>query len=660
VLVRATRGQRVTSGVVKEAVRITLPDRSRREFPKGITLKNIIEEWNRSLLSQSIAGKVNGEVVDLTSPLNQDSTVELISIGSAEAVDICRHSASHVLAQAVTELFPEVKVGIGPPIEGGFYYDFQRDIPFTPEDLKKIETRMGEIIEKDEPFLRTECSKDEAIKLFSQRNERLKVEIIEEKADNGAVCYQNGSFVDFCRGPHLPSTGKIKAFKLLSVAGAYWKGDEKNPMLQRIYGTAFFTQEELEAYLQQMEEAKRRDHRKLGRELGLFSVEEKGGPGLVYWHPKGALICHLIEEFLIREHLKRGYHLLKTPHIAPADLWKASGHFRFYRDYMYTLPIEDEEYVLKPMNCVGHILIYKSRLHSYRELPIRYAEMGTVYRYEKSGVLHGMLRVRGFTQDDAHIFCTPEQLPEEIVGLLDFTRFLLSTFGFEEYKVELSVRDPADKGSYAGGDEEWEMAERALVDALEKRSLSYKRREGEAVFYGPKIDIKLIDSLGRGWQATTIQFDFNIPRHLEVNYIGKDSKEHSVFLIHRAILGSLERFVGILIEHYNGCFPLWLAPTQVVIIPVSDRYSEYARRVSSQLEPHQLRIEVDLRNEKVGYKVREAELQKIPYMLVVGEREEQKGTIAVRSRKEGDLGSFSLESFIDKIKEEIDRRALTP
>ena len=645
---------------MKEAVRITLPDGSQGEFPKGTTLKRVIEECNKGLLSQAIAGKVNGEVVDLSHPLQKDSTVEIISIGSAEAVEICRHSASHVLAQAVTELFPEVKVGIGPPIEGGFYYDFQRDAPFTPEDLKKIEARMKEIIERDESFVRIECSKEEAIKLFNQKKEQLKVDVIEEKADKRAICYQNGSFVDFCRGPHLPSTGKIKAFKLLNVAGAYWKGDERNPLLQRIYGTAFFTQEELEAYLQRLEEAKRRDHRKLGRELGLFSVEEKGGPGLVYWHPKGALICHLIEEFWIGEHLKRGYQLVKTPHIARADLWNASGHFRFYREYIYTLSIEDEEYVLKPMNCLGHILIYKSRLHSYRELPIRYAEMGTVYRYEKSGVLHGMLRVRGFTQDDAHIFCTPEQLVGEIVELLDLTRFLLSTFGFEEYKVELSVRDPVDKGSYAGGDEDWERAERALVDALEKRSLSYKRQEGEAVFYGPKIDIKLIDSLGRGWQVTTIQFDFNLPRHLEVNYIGSDSKEHPVVLIHRAILGSLERFVGILIEHYNGSFPLWLAPTQVVIIPVSDRYGDYARKVSSHIEAHQLRIEADLRNEKVGYKIREAELQKIPYMLIVGEREEQKGTIAVRSRKEGDLGSFSLESFIERIKEEIDSKALTP
>lgn len=644
---------------MKEAVRITLPDGSRGEFLKGTTLKSVIEEWNRELLSHAIAGKVNGEVVDLSYYLQQDSTVELISIGSPEALEICRHSASHVLAQAVTELFSEVKVGIGPSIEEGFYYDFQRDVPFTLEDLKKIEARMKEIIEKDEPFVRFECSKEEAITLFSQKNERLKVEVIEEKADKRAICYQNGSFLDFCRGPHLPSTGKIKAFKLLSVAGAYWKGDESNPMLQRIYGTAFFSQEELEAYLQQLEEAKRRDHRKLGRQLGLFSIEERGGPGLIYWHPKGALVCHLIEQFLIEEHLKRNYQLVKTPHIAPADLWKASGHLRFYKEYIYTLTIEDKEYVLKPMNCLGHILIYKSHLHSYRELPIRYAEMGTVYRYEKSGVLHGMLRVRGFTQDDAHIFCTPEQLPEEIVGLLDFTKFLLSTFGFEEFKVALSVRDPADKGSYAGGDEEWERAERALVDALEKRSLSYKREEGEAVFYGPKIDIKLIDSLGRGWQVTTIQFDFNLPRHLKVNYIGNDSKEHAVFLVHRAILGSLERFVGILIEHYNGCFPLWLAPTQVVIIPVSDRYGEYARKVSSQLEAHQLRTELDLKNEKVGYKVREAELQKIPYMLIVGQREEQQGTIAVRSRKGGDLGSFSLESFIARIKEEIDQRALT-
>jgi len=431
-------------------------------------------------------------------------------------------------------------------------------------------------------------------------------------------------------------------------------------MLQRIYGTAFFSEEELEEYLNKVEEAKKRDHRLLGKELELFSIPEEGGPGLVYWHPRGAMIYQIIEDFWKKEHLARGYKLVKTPHIARADLWKASGHYEFYREFMYTLSIEDEEYVLKPMNCPLHILIYKSKRRSYRELPIRFAEMGTVYRYERSGVLHGTLRVRGFTQDDAHIFCTPEQLPEEILGVLDLANHILSTFGFDRFDVELSVRDPAKKEKYAGSDDEWLQAENALEQALKKRGISYRRMEGEAVFYGPKIDIKLIDSLGRGWQATTIQFDFNLPRRLGVYYIGSDSKEHPVFMVHRAILGSLERFIGTLIEHYKGAFPVWLSPVQIIVIPIADRHHPYARKVAEVLKKEGLRVEIDDRSEKVGYKIREAQLAKIPFMLILGDKEEAEGNVAVRNRLKGDIGRFSLEVFISEIKDLIDKKALTP
>jgi len=641
-----------------EEIKIELSEGKEITVSKGTTLKEVASLVG---IVDAIAAKSGeGRLIDLSSSLTTSARVEFITPSSPEAVEILRHSAAHVLAQAVCELFPGVKVGIGPAIEDGFYYDFLKDTPFTQEDLKRIEKRMREIISADIPIRRKELTKEEAIKLFSDMGQDLKVELIEERGGEVVSVYEQGGFIDFCRGPHLPSTGFIKAVKVLKSSGAYWKGDERNPMLQRIYGTAFFSEEELEEYLNKVEEAKKRDHRLLGKELELFSIPEEGGPGLVYWHPRGAMIYQIIEDFWKKEHLARGYKLVKTPHIARADLWKASGHYEFYREFMYTLSIEDEEYVLKPMNCPLHILIYKSKRRSYRELPIRFAEMGTVYRYERSGVLHGTLRVRGFTQDDAHIFCTPEQLPEEILGVLDLANHILSTFGFDRFDVELSVRDPAKKEKYAGSDDEWLQAENALEQALKKRGISYRRMEGEAVFYGPKIDIKLIDSLGRGWQATTIQFDFNLPRRLGVYYIGSDSKEHPVFMVHRAILGSLERFIGTLIEHYKGAFPVWLSPVQIIVIPIADRHHPYARKVAEVLKKEGLRVEIDDRSEKVGYKIREAQLAKIPFMLILGDKEEAEGNVAVRNRLKGDIGRFSLEVFISEIKDLIDKKALTP
>jgi threonyl-tRNA synthetase len=638
-------------------IKIAVPEGEKITVSKETTLGEVA---SLAGIKEAIAGKIDGNLVDLSFRLTVDTRVAFITPSSPEALEILRHSAAHVLAQAVCELFPGVKVGIGPAIEDGFYYDFLKATPFTKEDLEKIEKRMKDIVAADLPIKRKKMSKDEAIKLFSSMGQDLKAELIEERGGEMVSLYEQGGFIDFCRGPHLPSTGFIKAIKVIKSSGAYWKGDERNPMLQRIYGTAFFSREELEGYLNKLEEAKKRDHRLLGKELELFSIPEEGGPGLVYWHPKGAIIYQIIEDFWKKEHLARGYQLVKTPHIARAGLWKASGHFQFYREFMYTLSIEDEEYVLKPMNCPLHILIYKSKRRSYRELPLRFAEMGTVYRYERSGVLHGTLRVRGFTQDDAHIFCTPEQLPEEILAVLDLTNHILSTFGFDKFDVELSVRDPANKNKYAGSDEEWAQAEAALEAALDKQRLSYRRMEGEAVFYGPKIDIKLIDSLGRGWQATTVQFDFNLPQRLAVNYIGADSKEHPVFMVHRAILGSLERFIGTLIEHYKGAFPLWLSPVQVVVIPIADRHHPYARKVFDMLKKEGFRVELDGRSEKVGYKIREAQLARIPFMLIVGDKEETQGNVSVRNRVKGDTGKSTLKEFISEIKDIIDKKALAP
>ena len=573
-------------------------------------------------------------------------------------LEILRHSTSHVMAQAVKRLFPDVKVAIGPAIENGFYYDFDKAEPFTQEDLGLIEEEMAKIVKEDLPIVREEIPREEAVAMFREAGEAYKAELIEDMPEDEVVSlYRQGEFVDLCRGPHLESTGKIKAFKLLSVAGAYWRGDEKNKMLQRIYGTAFPTVEELDRHLEMLKEAEKRDHRRLGRDLDIFSIHEEGGAGLVYWHPKGGIIRKIIEDFWRDEHLKRGYDLVFSPHIAKKDLWEISGHWGWYRENIYSpIDIDGVEYILKPMNCPFHILMYKTRTRSYRDLPLRWAELGTVYRYERSGVLHGMLRVRGFTQDDAHLFMRPDQLEEEIIGVIDLVKFMMEAFQYKEYEFELSVRDPNRKQEYAGSDDIWDLAENALISAMNKAGIEFRRMEGEAKFYGPAIDVHIKDALGRGWQGPTIQVDFNLPQRFGLYYIGEDNAQHQPVMIHRTVLGSMERFVAGLIEHYNGAFPVWLAPSQVRIIPIADRHIEYAKRVEKAFRDLNLRVETDARPEKVGYKIREAQLEKVPYMIIVGDKEVSEEKISVRSRSEGDLGQMAMEEFTSRILKEISER----
>lgn len=576
-------------------------------------------------------------------------------VNSEEDKEILRHSTSHVMAQAVRRIFPEVKIAIGPAIENGFYYDFDKAEPFTQEDLALIEDEMRKIVKEDLPIVREEVPREEALKLFDEAGEIYKVELIRDMPDAETVSlYRQGEFVDLCRGPHVESTGKIKEFKLLNVAGAYWRGDEKNKMLQRIYGTAFPTKGELDHYLEMLEEAEKRDHRRLGKELDIFSLHEEGGAGLVYWHPKGGIIRKVIEDFWRDEHLKRGYDLVFSPHIAKRDLWEISGHWGWYRDNMYSpIDIDGVEYLLKPMNCPFHILMYKTRTRSYRDLPLRWAELGTVYRYERSGVLHGMLRVRGFTQDDAHLFMRPDQLEDELVGVIDLVKFMMTSFGYREYDFELSVRDPLKKEQYVGSDDVWELAENALVSAMEMAGVKFRRMEGEAKFYGPAIDVHIKDALGRGWQGPTIQVDFNLPERFDIHYIGEDNAPHRPVMIHRTVLGSMERFVAGLIEHYSGAFPVWLAPVQARIIPIADRHSDYAKNVEKAFRNLDLRVETDARPEKVGYKIREAQMEKIPYMIIVGDKEVDDEKISVRSRSEGDIGVMALPEFLARITQEI-------
>ncbi len=580
-----------------------------------------------------------------------------------EALEIVRHSTSHLMALAVSELFPEVHLGIGPPTSEGFYYDFQTPHRFTEEDLPKIEEKMQELKDRDLAYEPSIVNQDEALQLFQRQGEELKTELIRERDGQVLSCYKLGGLVDFCTGPHVVSTSSLGSFKLLSLAGSYWRGDEEREQLQRIYGTAFLEDEELQDHLQNLEEARKRDHRRLGKELNLFSIQDSVAPGLIFWHPRGARLRAIIEEFLRRELEMRGYQFVYTPHIAKSDLWKISGHYEYFREHMYTIPVDEQEYVLKPMNCPGHILIYKSDKRSYRELPVRFAEFGTVYRYEKSGTLHGTLRVRGFTQDDAHIFCRPDQVLDEVVQTLDLAEHVLESFGFNSYQVTLSVWDPAKVQDYAGTPEDWENAEAVLIQALNCKGWTYERCEGEAAFYGPKIDVSLIDALGRSWQMSTFQFDFSLPERFKVTYVGSDSKDHSVVMIHRALLGSLERFVGILTEHYAGAFPIWLAPVQVVIIPISEKHHGYAAQVESEVRERgaaHIRVDVDLRNEKVGYKIRNAQLQKIPYMLIVGDREVGDHTVAVRNRFEGDQGAMKVDEFVDLIQDFVDKKVTKP
>jgi threonyl-tRNA synthetase len=666
-----------------ETIHITMPDGAIREVPLGTTAGEIAQQISPRLAKEALVARIspadgpagtpahassgdssgptaNGEgfLIDLRAPIDHDVRLSILTPKDPEAIQVLRHSAAHLLAAAVLELFPNVKLGIGPPIETGFYYDFVREERFTPEDLERIEKKMRELAAQDMPNERKMMPKPEALELYRKWDQEFKCELVEEKAVESMVSfYTTGKFIDFCRGPHIPSTGRIRAFKLMSVAGAYWKGQEGNPQMQRIYGACFYTQQELDDHLHKLEEAKRRDHRRIGPELDLFSIQEEAGPGLIFWHPKGGLIRKLMEDWLRDELLRRGYDLVYTPHIMRLDLWKTSGHADFYRENMFgPLEVEKADYQLKPMNCPGHILIYKSRLRSYRELPVRLAELGTVYRYERSGVLHGLLRVRGFTQDDAHIFCMPEQVESEIEACIDFAFAVMQTFGFSQYVVELSDWDPAQAENYAGSPDDWARSTHALQNTLTKLGVPFKRMEGEAAFYGPKIDVKLIDAIGRPWQLTTVQFDFNLPGRFGLEYVGEDGNRHRPLMVHRALWGSVERFFGILIEHYAGAFPVWLAPVQTEVLPLSEKFSDYAKKVMDELRARGFRAHLDERNEKLQAKIRDAQMQKIPYMLVVGGKEAEAGTVSVRHQSKGDLGPRPLAEFLSDLRKQVDER----
>ena len=615
---------------------ITLPDGSQQTVPAGTKPIDIAMGISPRLADAAIVARVNGELYDLTRPFESDATFEILTSKNPESLQVYRHSTAHLLAAAVLELYPETQLGIGPPTDVGFYYDFDRQTKFTPDDLAKIEARMHEIQARNLPFERQMIPKQAGLEKY--KGDWMKRELIEERAGDVFSEYTLGPhFIDFCRGPHVPSTEKLKIFKLLSIAGAYWKGDEKNPQLQRIYGTAFFSKKDLDEYLNKLEEAKKRDHRKLGQELDLFSIQELAGPGLIFFHPKGGAIRKVIEDWMREEYVKRGYSLVYTPHIARSDLWKTSGHYNFYADNMFArMELDDAEYQLKPMNCPFHILIYRDRMRSYRDLPVRLGELGTVYRYERSGTMHGLMRVRGFTQDDAHIFCTPDQIENEVVDCLQFAIDTLNAYGFTEYEAELSTWDGGASGKYDGTADQWDMAEKALHRATDRLKMKVKISPDEAAFYGPKIDVKLVDAIGRLWQLSTVQFDFTLPRRFGLEYIAEDGKQHQPLMVHRALYGSIERFFGILIEHYAGAFPVWLAPVQAIVLPITDKQGEYAKEVYGKLKAAGFRVELDERSEKVNFKIREAQMAKIPYMLVVGEREAAAGQVSVRNRKQGD------------------------
>jgi threonyl-tRNA synthetase len=640
-------------------IEITLPDGGKQSVEAGSRPIDIARSISPRLADAAIVAKVDGELFDLTRPIEKDAALQILTARDPEALYVYRHSTAHLLAAAVLELYPETKLGIGPPIDNGFYYDFDRPVPFTPEDLEKIEKKMWEIRERHVPYQRVLTRKDEGLRKYSEA--WMKCQLIEERADAIFTEYTLGpQFIDFCRGPHLPDTSKIKAFKLLSIAGAYWKGDEHNKQLQRIYGTAFFTQKDLDEHLKQIEEAKKRDHRKLGRELDLFSIQELAGPGLIFFHPKGGIIRKQLEDWMRDQYLKRGYSLVYTPHVARFDLWKTSGHANFYAQNMFTrMELDDAEYQIKPMNCPFHILIYADRQRSYRDLPVRLGELGTVYRYERSGTLNGLFRVRGFTQDDAHIFCTPEQIEDEVVACLQFAIDTLAAYGFDRYEAELSTWDGGASGKYAGSADQWKAAENALSRATARLNVKAKMIPDEAAFYGPKIDVKLVDAIGRPWQLSTVQFDFNLPARFQLEYIGEDGQKHQPVMVHRALYGSIERFFGILIEHYAGAFPVWLAPVQAIVLPITDRQTDYARAVRKQLDEAGIRATVDDRSEKVNLKIRDAQMQKIPYMLVVGGREQENGQVAVRNRKHGDQGARPVADFIAQIRALIDTKAVS-
>jgi threonyl-tRNA synthetase len=622
-----------------------------KSYSSGITPGDILQDLGIGNGREIVAADFNGHSIDLSTPLTESGSLDFIVVRSPKGLDILRHSAAHVMAQAVKELFPDAKVTIGPAIEDGFYYDFDTSRPFTPEDLEKIENRMQEIVKGRLPFRRFVLPRDEATRFFQEKNETYKVELIRDINEEELSLYTQGDFTDLCRGPHIPDSGFIKGFKLTKVAGAYWRGDERNPMLQRIYGTAFPSRDELKNYLRLIEEAKKRDHRKIGRELDLFSIVEDVGPGLVIWHPKGAMLRYIIEDFERVEHFKRGYQLVQGPQILKRELWEKSGHFDNYRDNMYFTTVDETEYGIKPMNCLAHMMIYRSKIRSYRDLPLRFFELGTVHRHEKSGVLHGLLRVRQFTQDDAHILCRPEQLNDEILGIINFVRDVMGMFGFE-YTMELSTRPEKSIGT----DEDWERATNALENALKQLQVDYEINEGDGAFYGPKIDIKLKDALSRSWQCATIQCDFTLPDRFDLTYVDSDGQRKRPVMIHRVVLGAIERFIGVLIEHYAGAFPLWLAPVQVVIMTITDRQDAYAEAIAQKLKDQGVRLEADLRNEKIGFKIREARNQKIPYMIVIGDKEMDTGTIAVRKRGQDLTKNYSLEEFIAQFRDEVDKR----
>lgn len=636
------------------SIAVSISGGEAKSFPAGIAAQDALKELiSGKQRKQAVAIRCNGKAADLSAPLREDAALELITAESEEGLHILRHSAAHIMAQAVKELFGQkVQVTIGPAIEDGYYYDFDRQPAFTPDDFAAIEEKMAAVVKAALPFSRRELPIAEAIDFFSKQGETYKVELIRDLAAQGETfvsLYQQGDFIDLCRGPHLPDTSWLKSFKLLRVAGSYWRGDEKNPMLTRIYGTAFFDAKELKQYLERIEEAKRRDHRRLGKELKLFTIQDEIGPGLILWQPRGALLRRLLEDYWKDAHYKNGYQLLYTPHIARQDLWKTSGHLDFYAENMYAaMDIDEVAYQLKPMNCPFHIGVYKSEPHSYREFPIRWCELGTVYRYERAGALHGLMRVRGFTQDDAHIFCRPDQLEEEIFNIIDLNLHVLKTFGFSEYDVYLSTR-PA---KYVGSDENWELATQALKQAMDKKGLAYSIDPGEGVFYGPKIDIKIKDQLGRSWQCSTIQVDFNLPERFGMSYAGQDGAEHQPIMIHRALMGSLERFIGVLIEQYAGAFPLWLAPEQARVLNITDSQGDYCGKVLAALRKAGIRAEADLRNEKLNYKIREAQLMKVPYMLIAGDREMQDGMITVRKRSGENLPPMSPQDFADMVRRE--------
>ncbi len=639
-----------------DSIHVKLPDGSVKEVPKGTTALEVANSISPRLADAAMVAKADGTLIDLFKPLENDTELRILTERDPEALEVYRHSSAHLLAAAVLELFPETKLGHGPPTDSGFFYDFYRPTPFTPEDLEKLEKKMQEIVQQNVPNTREFLPRDEGLAAFEKDGDFMKAHFIKQftKPDEKISIYRTGKFTDFCRGPHIPSTGKIKAFKLLNIAGAYWLGDEKNPQLQRIYGTSFFSKKDLEAHLHQVEEAKKRDHRVIGQQLDLFSIQELAGPGLIFWHPKGGIIRKEMEDWMRDQYLKRGYSLVYTPHVARRQLFFTSGHEGYYSQNMFdAMELDDAEYRLKPMNRPGHILIYKDSLKSYRDLPVRLGELGTVYRYERSGVMHGLLRVRGFTQDDSHIFCTPEQVEGEITGCLEFALDVLKDFGFDQFQTELSTWDPNDRKNFVGSEEQWVNAIQSLENVLKRKNVDYKTIPGEAAFYGPKIDIKLVDAIGRLWQLSTVQVDFNLPQRFGLEYVAEDGSRKQPVMVHRALFGSIERFFGVLIEHYAGAFPVWLSPVQVAMIPISERHADYANKVADQLKAIGVRVNVDARNEKMNAKIREHAMQKVPFLLVVGDKEAEAGKVNVRTRGKEKTEDILAAEFVEKIRKLI-------